>query len=192
MRQGGPRLILASASPARAALLAGVGLAFEAIPAAVDEAAIKAAAQEKGSGPAAAALLLATAKACHVAADRPEALVIGADQLLVCGDRWFDKPADLTAAADHLRALRGRAHLLVTATVCWWRGAEVWRHVAEPFLDAYLAAEGSALLGSVGAYRMEALGPQLFTRIEGEHSAILGLPLLPLLNCLRERGVVLE
>ncbi|GGG31894.1 Maf-like protein [Caldovatus sediminis] len=197
-----PRLVLASASPARRAVLAAAGLRFEVATAAVDEDAIKASARAEGIRPSDAALLLAEAKARRVAARDPEALVIGADQILVCEGRWFDKPADLEAARAQLRTLRGRTHELVTAVACWRQGERVWQHVAVPrlvmrdfseaFLDAYLACEGEAVTGSVGAYRLEGLGVQLFSRIAGEHAAILGLPLLPLLEFLRGHGVLLR
>jgi septum formation protein len=202
-----PRLILATASSARRAVLSAAGLTFTAEAAAVDEAAIKESAQAEGLTPEDTAMLLAEAKAQRVARRQPEALVIGADQMLVCRQedgslRWFDKPANLDGARDHLRALRGRAHVLVSAMVCWRHGERIWQHLARPrltmrdfsdeFLDAYLAAEGEAVLSSVGAYRLEGLGAQLFSRIEGEHSAILGLPLLPLLDFLRGHGVLLR
>lgn len=195
-----PRLVLASSSATRRALLEAAALRFEAIAAAVDEAAIKESAQAEGIPPAEAALILADAKAQRVARKDPEALVIGCDQLLVCGDRWFDKPADPEAARAQLLALRGRTHELVTATVCWRHGARVWQDVSVPrlvmrdfsdaFLDAYLAAEGERVTASVGAYRLEGLGVHLFARLSGEHSAILGLPLLPLLGFLRQHGVL--
>jgi septum formation protein len=194
------RLVLASASAARAALLRAAGLAVEARPAHVDEAALKQAAQAEGAPPAEAALLLAEAKAARIGRRDTDSLVIGADQLLVCDGAWFDKPADLGAARQQLQALRGRRHTLCTATVVWRGGRRVWHHLATPqltmrdfsdgFLDRYLAAEGEAVLASVGAYRLEGLGVQLFREIEGEHSAILGLPLLPLLGFLRQHGAI--
>jgi septum formation protein len=202
-----PRLVLATASAARRAVLSAAGLAFTAEAAAVDEASIKESAQAEGIPAAEAAMILAEAKARRIARRHPEALVIGADQLLVCARedgslRWFDKPVGLDGAREHLRALRGRQHELVSAMVCWRGGARIWQHVATPrltmrdvsdaFLDAYLAAEGEAVLTSVGAYRLEGPGVQLFSRIEGEHSAILGLPLLPLLDFLRGHGVLLR
>lgn len=196
-----PRLVLASASPARRALLAGAGLRFEAAAAAVDEAAIKQAAQAEGIPLAEAALMLADAKAERIARRDPEALVIGCDQLLVCEGRWFDKPPDLPAARAQLQALRGRTHELVTAAVCHRHGRRVWQAVAAPrltmrdvsdaFLDAYLAAEGERVTASVGAYRLEGPGVQLFARVSGEHAAILGLPLLALLAFLRQHGVLM-
>jgi septum formation protein len=132
--------------------------------------------------------------------------VIGADQMLVCAidgaERWFDKPADLEVARGHLRLLRGREHRLVTAIVCWRHGARIWQHVAVPrlamrevsdeFIEAYLAAEGERVLGSVGAYRLEGPGVQLFRAVQGEHAAVLGVPLLPLLDFLRGHGVLLR
>lgn len=180
-------------------LLTSAGLAFEARAAPVDEEAIKAAAQADGLAASDAAMLLAGMKASRIR--DPEALVIGADQILVCEGRWFGKPRDLAEARRHLLALRGRAHTLETAVVCRRDGQEIWRHLARPrlvmrafsdaFLDAYCAAEGEALLGSVGAYRLEGLGLQLFDAVNGEHAAILGLPLLPLTGFLRQHGVLL-
>jgi septum formation protein len=196
-----PRLILASASPARRGLLEAAGLRVEARPAVVDEAAIKEAARAEGIPAPDAALLLADAKARRIALKDPQAVVIGADQLLVCEGRWFDKPANTDAAHDHLRALRGRTHELVTAVVCWRHGGRIWHHVAtsrltmrdfsDGFLDTYLAVEGETVTASVGAYRLEATGTHLFTRITGDHTAILGLPMLPLLAFLRDHGAVL-
>ena len=197
-----PALILASASTARRAVLAGAGLHFDARVAGVDEAAIKESAQAEGISADEAALMLADAKAARVAAQMPDALVIGADQLLVCEGAWFDKPPDMAAARSHLQRLRGRQHELVTALVCHRAGQRIWQHVAKPrmtmrdfsdaFLEAYLAAEGDALLSSVGAYRLEGHGAQLFDAIEGDQPAILGLPLLPLLGFLRQHGVLLK
>ncbi len=195
-----PALILATASAARRAVLAAAGLRFTAEAAAVDEAAIKESARAEGIPPGEAAMLLAEAKAQRIARRHPEALVIGADQLLVCDGRWFDKPPDMAAARAQLLALRGRPHELMTAMVCWRGGQRAWQHLARPrltmrefseeFLDAYLVAEGEAVLGSVGAYRLEGIGVQLFSAVEGEHGAILGLPLLPLLGFLRQHGVL--
>jgi septum formation protein len=193
-----PRLILASASPARRALLAAAGLRFEVRPAAVDEAAIKAAARADGLSPEATALRLARAKAACI--DDADALVIGCDQLLVCGETWFDKPGSIAAAATQLRALHGREHRLVTAACCRQGGTELWSEVAvprlrmrafsEPFLAEYLAAEGEAVVSCVGAYRLEGPGVQLFDAVEGEHAAVLGMPLLGVLAFLRRVGVL--
>ena len=196
-----PAIILASASKARRAVLEGAGLRFETRVAGVDEEAIKQAAQAEGISADEAALILADAKAARVARAAPDALVIGADQLLVCEGAWFDKPPDMAAARTHLQRLRARQHELVTALVCHRGGQRIWQHVAKPrltmrdfsdaFLEAYLAAEAEALLSSVGAYRLEGHGAQLFDRIEGDQPAILGMPLLPLLGFLRQHGVLL-
>ena len=195
-------LVLASASAARAALLRAAGVAFDIDPAAIDEAAVKRQCRADGCDAPACAALLAEAKARAVAQRHPEAVVIGADQILVLGDEWFDKPQDRAAAAAQLRRLRGRAHRLATAA-CAVCGSELlWRADATPklsmrrfgdaFLAQYIAAEGDAVLGAVGAYRVEGRGVQLFARIEGDHFAILGLPLLELLSFLRRQGVVGE
>lgn len=196
------RLILASASTARAAVLRAAGVDFIIDPADIDEAAVKRQYRAAGSAAAACALALAEAKAKTVAARHPGALVIGADQLLTAGDEWFDKPRDLAEAAEQLRRLRGREHILATAccvcrdaTALWWTTASpklLMRHFGEAFLARYIAAEGEAVLGSVGAYRLEGRGVQLFARIAGDHFAILGLPLLELLDFLRRQGVVGE
>ncbi len=195
-----PQLILASGSTARLAVLQAAGLRVLVQPASLDEDAVKRAAQDAGWSPDAAALRLAELKAATVS--DPDALVIGADQILTCDGHWFDKPADLDQAATHLRRLRGRDHLLHTAIVVLQRGRVAWRHLATPrlhmralsdhFIDAYVAAEGPELLSSVGAYRLEGLGIQLFDTVEGEHAAILGLPILPLLGFLRQQGLLQE
>ncbi len=147
------------------------------------------------------AIALATEKACHVSRRFPTALVIGADQILAAGSEWFDKPGDLAAAREQLSALRGGTHMLATAVCIVLDGLPLWRATGTPelqmrefsdaFLDAYIAAEGEALLGSVGAYRLEGRGVQLFSRISGDHFTVLGLPLVELLGFLRERGVLM-
>jgi septum formation protein len=196
-----PPLILATASSSRRNLLAAAGLRFKVEPAQVDEGAVKRAARANGRGAADTALALADLKAAEVAGQNPAALVIGADQILVCDGAWFDKPEDQVAARAQLATLRGRSHTLATAVVCHLGAARVWHHVAEPqltmrgfsdaFLDAYLAAEGDAVTSTVGAYRLEERGVHLFERIDGDHAAILGLPLLPLLCFLRHHGLLI-
>jgi septum formation protein len=200
-----PRLVLASASAARAGLLRAAGLRFTVQAAAIDETAVKQAAAADRLTDDGTALLLAELKAARVAArpadDRaPDDMIIGCDQLLVCEGRRFDKPGDQAEAREQLQGLRGHTHILFSAVVCLRGGQRVWHHVARPrlamrdmsddFIDAYLAAEGDAVLACVGAYRLEGLGVQLFDRVEGEHAAILGLPLLPLLGFLRQHGVL--
>lgn len=192
--------MLASASSARRLVLERAGVAHVCEPAAIDETAVKSALQ--GIAVEEVALALADSKACAVAARRPGALVIGADQILECDGRWFDKPANLPEAARHLRALRGRTHRLVSAVVAVKDGQRLWRHVAEArltmrpfsdqFLDDYLARGEPAILESVGAYRLEGLGAQLFETVEGDYFTILGLPLLPLLEFLRRERLLAE
>jgi septum formation protein len=195
-------LILASASTARVAMLRAAGMNFTAIPAAIDEGAIKRQGRSDGQDAVACAAALALAKAQSVASRYPQSIVVGADQILVAGDEWFDKPADLAAAAVQLYRLSGRSHVLATAA-CAVRGGEcLWtaqsapkltmRHIGENFLAEYIEAEGKAVLGSVGAYRIEGRGVQLFSRIEGDYFAILGLPLIELLAFLRGRGLLKE
>jgi len=197
-----PGLLLASGSMTRAALLTQAGLAFTARASGVDEASLKASLQAEGSTAVDAATMLADWKARRLSERVPGALVLGCDQLLVCEGAWFDKPDDRASARAQLQRLSGRMHELITAVVAMRGGVRVWQHVAtprlwmrplkDPFLDVYLDAEGDTVLASVGAYRLEGLGVRLFERIEGEHSAILGLPLLPLLGFLRQHGVLLD
>ncbi|SMF08963.1 septum formation protein [Tistlia consotensis] len=195
-----PDLVLASASGSRRRLLGAAGLAFEALAAGVDESEVKESLKAEGAEPIQAAETLAELKAARIAAQRPGALVIGADQLLACEGRWYDKPADLAAAADQLLALAGHTHSLETAVCVVQNGTRLWHHNAvcrltmrpfdRAFVDRYLAAVGPAALESVGGYQLEGLGVQLFSRIQGDFFEILGLPLLPLLGFLRDRGVV--
>jgi septum formation protein len=199
MAKATERLILASGSAVRARLLQAAGIAFDVEPAGIDETVLKEAARAAGQSAADCALVLAAEKARHISAANSGSWVIGADQLLVAGDKWFDKPRDLPAARTQLRELRGRAHVLETA-VCVVRDGELlWHHLSRPaltmrefsdsFLESYLAAEGETVLASVGAYRLEARGVQLFAAIDGDSFAILGLPLIELLGFLREVGM---
>jgi septum formation protein len=193
------RLILASASVARARLLRSAGIDFTAEPAAIDEAALKGEARRRGDSAIGCANALATEKARVISHRHPEALVIGADQMLAAGRRWFDKPVDLVEARAQLRVLRGRTHRLATAVCVAQGGKALWhaestpelrmRKFSDAFLEWYIVAEGKALLGAVGAYRLEGRGVQLFSRINGDHFAVLGLPLIELLGFLRERGL---
>ena len=188
--------ILASASTVRARLLASAGVPVEQVASGVDEAPLKAALGRLDHD--ALALALAEAKAAAVAAARPGRLVLGADQLLVMGERRFDKPRDLRQAAAHLAAFSGREHELVTAAVALRDGAVLWkraerarltvRSLTPEAIDAYLATVGPAALASVGGYQLEGPGAQLFERVEGDFFTVLGLPLLPLLAFLRGEG----
>jgi septum formation protein len=193
-------LVLASASAARARLLAQAGIEAQIDPSATDEAAIREESRAQGRDAGACATLLAEAKARAVAQRHPGALVLGADQMLECEGRWFDKPVDLAEAAAQLRALNGRRHRLVTAAVVIRDGAILWRALAQPeltmracsdaFLERYLAAMGPRALATLGGYELEGRGIQLMARVEGDYFAILGLPLLPLLDFLRGAGAL--
>ena len=193
-------LILASASKSRATLMRAAGLSFEQIPAHVDEDAIKASMKAEGATAADCALALAEFKAGTISMRNPEALVIGADQMLDCDGQWFDKPKDIEGARNHLKTLRGKTHVLPTSVTIALNGAPIWHHTSVPrlsvrafsdaFLDEYVAAVGDALTSSVGAYHLEGRGAQIFTKVEGDFFTVLGLPLLELLAFLREHRVV--
>jgi septum formation protein len=194
------RLILASASTSRAGLLEAAGVKFEIQPARVDEDAVKASLLAEGADATHVAETLAELKALRVSVAEPDALVLGADQVLAFGDELVSKSADPTAARVLLRRLRGQRHQLIGAAVLAKGGVPVWRHVerahlwmrdfSDGFLEDYLARESGAALACVGCYRLEGAGAQLFSKIEGDYFSILGLPLIPLLAALREHGVI--
>jgi septum formation protein len=191
-------IVLASASRARRALLLGAGVDILVDAAAIDEAAVKESLVAAGAGAAEIAETLAELKAKRVSPRHTGKLVIGADQVLDCEGRIFDKPADLGAAGDQLRALRGRKHRLVSSAVALRDHVRLWHHTgqatltmrdfSESFLDKYLEAIGAQACESVGAYQLEGRGAQLFAQIAGDYFTILGLPLLPLLDFLRHQG----
>lgn len=193
-------VVLASKSASRAAILAGAGVAFEAVGSGVDEDEVKSRLLEAGESPKEIAAQLAEAKAVKVSAQRPGVLVIGADQTLDLDGSLRDKAESLEEARRRLLELRGREHLLHSAVVVAENGVPAWRAIESPrlvmrdfsdlYLDAYLARAGEAALGSVGCYQLEGEGAQLFERIEGDYFAILGLPLLPLLRLLRRKGAL--
>ncbi|TYO88880.1 Maf family protein [Oceanicella actignis] len=199
------RVVLASASRARARMLEAAAVPVVIEPARVDEAEIKRAMLAEGAPARDVADALAEMKAMRVGlrrADAPGDLVLGADQVLVCEDRLFDKPADRAEAAAQLRALRGRTHQLLSAAVIVHQGRPVWRHVgraqlamrpfSDQFLDDYLDRLGDTVTETVGCYHLEGLGAQLFSRVQGDHFTVLGLPLLEILGFLRARGVLGE
>ncbi len=195
-----PGIVLASASAARAAMLRAAGVAVEIDPARIDESEVKRSLGAENATTAAIAETLAELKAVAVSRRHPGRLVLGADQMLDCEGMRFDKPADRAAARDQLLRLGGRRHELVSAAVAVRDGERLWHHVdharltmrslSAEFVDAYLDRAGEAALQSVGAYQLAGLGAQLFRKIEGDYSTILGLPLLPLLEFLRGHGVV--
>jgi septum formation protein len=183
-------------------MLEQAGLAFEVLPADVDEAAMRAAMRRDSAaiGPRLVAERLARAKAEEVSRRRPDALVIGADQVLDLDGEIFAKPASREEARRQLSRLRGRAHSLPTAAAFAVRGQVVWTHVAQPrlhmrdfspeFLEDYLERAGGAAMETVGGYALEGLGAQLFDQVEGDYFTVIGLPLLAVLNGLREQGAL--
>ena len=193
-------VILASASPSRAAVLRNAGVGILCDPAAIDEEAVKNSFRKENGTAAQVAEVLAELKAQRVSQRHEGALVIGADQMLQCGGVWFDKPVDMDHARAHLLALRGKTHELLSAVCIVRDGQCLWRHqesarltmrpFSDAFLDGYLGATGTAVCQSVGAYRLEDRGAQLFSRIEGDYFTVLGLPLQPLLGFLMDQGVV--
>jgi septum formation protein len=191
-------LVLASKSDVRGKILAAAGLRFEIRPAELDERAVEVKAGVPDA--AAAARHLARAKAHAVAALRPGHLVLGADQTLARGGTRFSKPASRAAAAEQLRALRGRTHELHSALAlvrdavvlfdCVDTARLTMRDFSDRFLDDYLDMAGDTALNSVGGYQLEGIGIHLFERVEGDYFTILGLPLLPLLGFLRQNKFV--
>jgi len=194
------RLLLASKSAARRAMLEAAGVPFETASAELDEDAAKAGLEAAGFDARGVAEELAQLKALSVAA-APGDLVLGADQTLELDDgTMLSKPADRAELRDQLAAMSGRTHLLHSAAVIvedgetrWWQSESValtMRPLGDAFLDSYLGREWEYVRWSVGGYRIEGPGAQLFERVEGSHFAVLGMPLLPLLAYLRERGVI--
>lgn len=196
----GPELILASGSAARAAMLEGAGLNFEVRPASIDEGALREHLIAEGAPISDIAALLAEAKAKVIARETPDALVLGADQILVLGHEIFEKPSDIASARETLQRLRGNTHELISAISLVQGGDLLWqgsdaarltiRDFSTAFLEDYLEQEGDAVLESVGAYKLEGRGAQLFSEIDGDYFTILGLPLLMLLDVFREAGIM--
>jgi septum formation protein len=192
-------LILASKSASRRAMLDAAGVAYESIPADIDERAVEAGLE--GADPAEIAEALAVAKAAAVAVLHPQTLVLGSDSLVVCAGRRFDKPRSREEAGEHLRFFSGKvmelhsAAALVRGEGCEWSHASIARlHVrdlSEEFIEHYLTLEWPAIGHTVGAFRIEGPGVQLFESIKGDQFTVLGMPLLPLLEALREQGVLI-
>ena len=192
------RLILASRSAARRAMLTGAGVPYTAQDAGVDEDAIKT--SLKGVDAAELALELARAKALAVSRHDPQAWVLGSDQTLDFNGGMISKAKDLSEARRRLEQMRGHTHHLNAGVALARGGAVVWsgvdtarmtmRRFSDDFLDAYLEAEGEGLLGSVGCYRLEGMGSQLFDRVDGDYFTVLGMPLWPVLAELRRAGVI--
>ncbi|WP_425429606.1 Maf family protein [Erythrobacter tepidarius] len=180
-------------------MLDAAGVAYQAVPAAIDERALEAGLA--GAAPGALAEALAVAKAAAVAALHPDALVLGSDSLVVCAGRRFDKPRSREEAGAHLRFFSGKVMELHSAAALVRGGGCVWRHasiarlhvrtLSEPFIEHYLALEWPEIGHTVGAFRIEGPGVQLFSAIEGDHFTVLGMPLLPLLGALRTEGMLI-
>ena len=202
LQQHATALVLASQSPTRARLLESAGLSFQVVPPAIDESAVKEAVLNGNDGIDAAdlSLILAQTKAASVSETQGSALVIGADQVLACDGTLFDKPRDRDDARRQLVTLRGTAHALHTSVACAEGGEVLWhthtqatltmRDFSNEFLGQYMALVGADLTASVGGYQLEGPGAQLFDAVDGDYFSILGLPLLPLLSFLRQRGVI--
>jgi septum formation protein len=202
LQAAAPALVLASGSAARAAMLRAAGLAFTVQPAPVDEAELRAALFAENVALADAATALAELKAQHVAARiAGDVIVIGADQIIENDGAWLEKAVDRSTARARLEALAGKTHQLASAAVAFRGGARVWHHVgaaqvtfrrvSPAGLDAYLDTAGDAVQRSVGCYEIEGLGAQLISAVRGDHFTVLGLPLLQLLQFLRDQRVLL-
>jgi septum formation protein len=191
-------LLLASTSATRRALVEAAGIPVETEDPGVDERAVEEPLRASGVSTADVALHLAQAKALAVSTRHRGRLVLGGDQTLACGDAAFTKPKDRAAAHDQLTRLAGRTHHLHSAAALARNGviifdvlasaALIMRVMEEAFIARYLAAAGEAVTRSVGGYQLEGLGVQLFSKIDGDHFTVLGLPLLPVLEALRREG----
>lgn len=196
----GRTVILASASPVRQDLLGRAGLAFEVIPARIDEQAIKDALVHEGATPRDIADALAEFKARRVSEKHADALVIGCDQVLDLNGRVLSKPETRDDARDQLCELRARRHALLSAAVIYDGGKPVWRHVgkaqltmrpfSDAYLDDYLTRNWESVRHTVGCYKLEEEGIRLFTRVEGDYFVVLGLPLLEILSHLTTTGIL--
>jgi septum formation protein len=191
-------IILASTSATRQSILRNAGVMFTAMSPDVDERAL--AGKNPDWTPTEIAYQLAAAKALDVASHHPDALVIGADQVLAMDHKIYSKPRDSTDCAATLRELRGKSHQLISSVVCASGKTIIWsktdhadlamRDFSDEFIDSYLSAIGDDCTTSVGGYKIEGIGIQLFESVRGDHFTILGLPLLPLLAYLRDNRAI--
>ena len=190
------RLILASGSSIRRQMLQDAGVEFEVVRPDVDEDLAKVGETEPGK----IAGDLAQAKSVAVSTSRPADWVIGSDSVVAAGDRLFNKPGSREEAAEHLRFFSGRTMQLTSGVALAQNGHVDWvyvgqadltvRKLSDDFIESYLQAEWPEVGYTVGVFRMEARGVQLFETIAGDHFTILGMPLIPLLGALRERGIL--
>ena len=190
-------IVLASSSAIRRAMLDQAGLAYEAVPPSIDEDEVQA---EHEGQDFELALALAEAKAGEVSARRPDDWVIGADSVISVEGRRFSKPHTRAEAAEHLRFFSGRPMRLVSSVALAKGGKVEWNHISDAvlnvrplsdrFIDSYLDLEWPQVAYCVGVFRMEGPGVTLFDEVEGDHFTILGMPLLPLMGALRERGLM--
>lgn len=195
-------VILASGSRFRAEMLRNAGVTFEVMIAGVDEASVRDSLRAEGATVEDVAIALAELKALSLSRKRPDAFVIGADQMLDCNGVWFEKPVDRDHAHASLQALSGREHTLISAVAVSRAGSRIWhttqkvrmrmRHLSPEYITAYLDAVGDAAQDSVGAYQLEGLGGQLFNAVEGDYFTVLGLPLLPLLDFMRTHKILMQ
>ena len=195
-------LILASASKTRAALLENAGISVQCDPAYIDEDEVKIALKAEGATAVQVAETLAELKAQSVSKRHPNKLVIGADQTLECDQKWFDKPENKQQARENLLFFRGKKHHLNAAICVVLNGQRLWhlndpaemhvRDFSDSWLDWYLDHVGDEICDSVGGYRLEGPGAQLFTAVRGDYFTVLGLPLLPLMAYLRNRETILS
>lgn len=194
------KLVLASGSPTRASLLEQTGLSFEIDPPDIDEPSIRKVFEADEIDPADIAEILAETKAIEVSKQRPDHIVIGADQVLALGDEIFVKPKTKDECHAALFKLRGKTHRLISAIVVVKNGVVLWRHsdtaeltmrdFSPEFLGEYLAHSGDAIYQSPGSYQIESFGIHLFKEIKGDYFTILGFPLLPLLEFLRSQHLI--
>ena len=194
-------IILASGSPTRKQILEDSGVIFEVVVRPIDEASIKSAMIQEGASKLSIVSTLAELKSIKVSSETP-GLVIGADQIMVFDGAIYDKPKTIEEARERLIAIRNQTHYLMGSVVVSEGGVSVWRHSSkvelkarsftDKFIDNYINQEGEALLQTVGAYRFEKRGSQLFSSVKGDFFSVLGLPLLPLLDYLRTRNAILS
>jgi septum formation protein len=195
-----PTVILASGSSSRYAMLMAAGVSFTTVPPDIDEELLTQALKRDGADGGGIAEALAQAKTLAVAQHHKDALVLGADQVLVCGGELFRKATDWNSARKTLEALRGKSHTLISGAALAKNGMVVWRYresatlqmrdFSDAFLEAYLLAEVPDIFGSVGCYRIEGRGAQLFGQIQGDQFCIRGLPLIAVLAALRDQGAL--